>query len=57
MRIAFILIAIFCSTAIFAQLDPVSWTFAAKKISDTEYDLILTADVEDGWYIYAIPGK
>jgi len=53
MRTAFTLIAIFCTTAAFAQLDPVSWTFTAKKINDTEYDLILTAQVEEGWYIYS----
>lgn len=32
---------------------PVQWTFSTKKISATEYDLILTAQVAPGWYIYS----
>ena len=50
---ALTLMAIFFTTTIFAQLDPVSWSFEAKKISDTEYDLVLTAKVDDGWFIYS----
>ena len=35
-------------------LQPVKWSFDSKKISDTEYDLILTATVDEGWHVYAI---
>jgi thiol:disulfide interchange protein len=38
----------------FAQiLSPVKWSFEAKKISDTEYDLVATAKLDKGWYIYS----
>jgi hypothetical protein len=43
-------IAITC----FSQVeDPVSWTFSAKKIDATTYELHLTAKLEDGWHIYS----
>lgn len=45
----------------FAQLpfggqsqDPATWEFVAKKVSDTEYDLIFKASVEPKWHIYSI---
>ena len=34
-------------------LNPVKWSFEAKKISDTEYDLVATAKMDKGWYIYS----
>ncbi|MFT6357173.1 MAG: thiol:disulfide interchange protein DsbD [Saprospiraceae bacterium] len=33
--------------------DPVSWDSKAEKISDTEYNLIFTATLDDGWYLYS----
>ncbi len=38
---------------IVAQGNPVNWNFKAKKVSDTEYDLVLTAEVKKGWFIYS----
>lgn len=32
---------------------PVKWRFEYKKISDTEYDLRMIADIDKGWTIYA----
>jgi thiol:disulfide interchange protein len=34
-------------------LDPVTWTFGKEKVSDTEYDLIFTANMEETWAIYS----
>jgi hypothetical protein len=42
-----------CSLSALAQKNPVSWTFSANKIGGEEYELVLTADVESGWYIYS----
>ena len=33
--------------------DPVKWTFESKKISDTEFDIIAKATIENGWHIYS----
>ena len=35
------------------QLDPVKWSQNVQKISDSEYNLIFTANVDDGWYVYS----
>jgi thiol:disulfide interchange protein len=41
-------------TNISAQiLNPIKWSFEAKKISDTEYDLVATAKIDRGWYTYS----
>ncbi len=34
-------------------LTPVKWSFESKKISDSEYDLIATAKLDRGWFIYS----
>lgn len=37
--------------------DPSSWTYEAKKISATEYQLIFHLDLKSGWHIWAMkPG-
>ncbi|MCK0191878.1 thioredoxin family protein [Arenibacter sp. F20364] len=39
----------------FSQSDdnPAIWTYAAEKISDTEYKIIVKADIYKGWHIYS----
>lgn len=34
-------------------VNPVSWKFEQKKISDTEYELVFNASVEKGWHLYS----
>lgn len=34
-------------------LDPVKWSTSVKKISETEYDLITKATIEDKWHLYS----
>lgn len=37
-----------------AQIDnPVSWAYSVKKISDKEYELHMTANLQGKWHIYA----
>lgn len=40
-------------TRISAQTNPISWSYEAKKINDTEYDICMTAKCDVGWYIYS----
>ncbi len=35
------------------SLNPVSWSFSAKKISDKVYEVVLTATIQKGWHLYA----
>ncbi len=34
-------------------LDPVSWHYQIKKIDDRTFDMLYTAKIDDGWYIYS----
>jgi hypothetical protein len=52
-KLVFILLAIFNVAAASAQLNPVSWTFSSKKISDKEYELQMTATIQPGWHLYS----
>ncbi|WP_340074140.1 protein-disulfide reductase DsbD family protein [Leptobacterium sp. I13] len=36
-----------------SQQNPVSWSTDVKQISDTEYNLIIKAIIEDGWHLYS----
>ena len=51
--IIFSLVLIFGSNLLNAQLNPVSWTFTAKKISEKTYELHLTATMQPGWHLYS----
>ncbi|MGY5354905.1 protein-disulfide reductase DsbD family protein [Wenyingzhuangia sp. IMCC45467] len=50
----FAFIALVLSTAVQSQiLEPVTWGTSVEKISDTEYNLITTATIDEGWHLYA----
>ncbi|MBE0423710.1 MAG: cytochrome C biogenesis protein [Lutibacter sp.] len=40
-------------TKSFKILEPVKWTTETKKISDTEYDLIINAAIEPNYHLYS----
>lgn len=51
-----IIFSIFCliSINIQAQIyDPVDWETSVERISENEYDLIATAQIEKNWHLYA----
>lgn len=54
-KITLILSLVFFSAmGAFAQLEnPVSWSYAAKKISSTEAIVYIKANIEDNWYLYS----
>jgi len=51
--IIFTLVFVLVSNLLNAQLNPVSWTFTAKKISDKTYELHLTATMQSGWHLFS----
>jgi len=53
MRIILGLIVCFLATGLSAQMEPVKWTAQAEKISDKEYEISLTAEIDQGWAIYS----
>ncbi len=36
-----------------AQLNPVSWTFSAKKVADKTYEIHMTATMHTKWHLYS----
>jgi thiol:disulfide interchange protein DsbD len=51
--IIFTLVFVLVSNLLNAQLNPVSWTFTAKRISDKTYELHLTATMQSGWHLFS----
>ena len=33
--------------------EPVKWNFSKQQISESSYELIFTADIDQGWAIYS----
>jgi len=50
--ISFVAIVLF-GFAARAQLNPISWTFSAKKIADNTYEVHMKAAIESGWHLYS----
>ena len=47
-------ITIFTVSFVQAQiLEPVKWTTSVKKVSDSEFILIATAEIDDHWHLYS----
>ncbi|MEO9571543.1 MAG: protein-disulfide reductase DsbD domain-containing protein [Polaribacter sp.] len=47
-------IVLFSSSFISSQiLEPVKWSTSVEKVSDSEYKLIATATIKDGWHLYS----
>lgn len=53
MKFALTAFALLFTASLFAQLNPVKWTYSAVKTSDDHYDITFTATIEKGWYIYS----
>ena len=53
-KFSLLLLSFMVVTLSFAQIkDPVDWTYSAKKINATTYELRLTAKIESGWHLYS----
>ena len=35
-------------------LEPVTWSFGAEKTGDNKFDIVMTADIDNGWHLYAM---
>ena len=54
MKNIFIFLFLTFSLGIFSQIeDPLQWSTSVEKVSDTEFILVSTATIEEGWHLYA----
>lgn len=53
-QLFFSLALLFTVTAVQAQVaNPVSWSFASKKVNANVYEVKMTATIQNGWHLYA----
>lgn len=52
-KLLFLLFVVFSVGMASAQSNPVSWSFASKKINDKEYEVHMTATIQQGWHVYS----
>ncbi|VAW25840.1 Cytochrome c-type biogenesis protein DsbD, protein-disulfide reductase [hydrothermal vent metagenome] len=53
-KIIVVLSFLILSTSSFSQiLNPVKWTTSIEKVSESEYDLLIQAIIEEGWHLYS----
>ena len=53
-KIILFLFVAFVASKSFAQIfNPVSWDFSHERVSESEVDLIFTATIDEGWYVYS----
>jgi thiol:disulfide interchange protein DsbD len=54
-KTAAILFMLVASVAVTAQvLEPVTWSFRSEKTGDNTFDLVMTAELESSWHLYAM---
>lgn len=57
-KLTLLIAASLLSTGLFAQiLKPVKWSYAAKKVNNTEAVLLIRATIDNGWHIYSSQQK
>ena len=45
---------LYCVLGMSAEIQkPVTWSFSNKQVSDTEFNLILTANIDNSWHLYS----
>lgn len=52
-KVLFFILLLTIGVAVQAQINPVSWSFAAKKIDDKTYEVHITASIQSGWHLYS----
>lgn len=54
MKKIIVILTLIFSVNSFAQiLEPVTWSTSVNKISETEYELVATATIDDKWHLYS----
>lgn len=54
-KLFFAFLFLFAANALSAQIvsNPVTWKTSVKKVADKTYEVVLTANIEDGWHMYS----
>ena len=52
-RLSVLAVVFFMAIVVNAQLNPVTWTFTAKKTGDKTYEVHFKATMQNGWHLYS----
>jgi len=52
-NLVLILVSFLSVGLVSAQSNQVSWSFSSKKINDKEYEIQMTATIQQGWHLYS----
>jgi len=52
-KLIMVAVVVFAAVSVNAQLNPVAWTFTAKKIDDKTYEIHMTATIQNSWHLYS----
>jgi Disulphide bond corrector protein DsbC len=52
-RLFLLFLSIFAVSVSMAQLNPISWSFSAKKVGDKTYEVHMTATIQTNWHLYS----
>lgn len=52
-KILGVALVVFSAFSCKAQLNPVSWSFSANKISDKDYEIKMVATIAPSWHLYS----
>lgn len=52
-KLSILAIVVLAALSSNAQLNPVTWSFSAKKIADKKYEVHMTATIQTNWHLYS----
>ena len=52
-KLSVLILVFFSALGSRAQLNPVTWSFSAKKVADKTYEIHMKATIQDGWHLYS----
>ena len=53
MKLSVLLASVLLTISVQAQLNPVTWSFSAKKVADKTYEVQMVATMQTGWHLYS----
>lgn len=51
--LSILIITLFSASGSKAQLNPVTWSFSAKKVSDKTYEIHMKATIQKNWHLFS----
>lgn len=53
MKLSVLIASVLLTISVQAQLNPVTWSFSAKKVDDKTYEVQMVATMQTGWHLYS----